>query len=95
MDDVLHAELCDFGLTTVIEFADAASGNTTTISSGESVRWCSPEVLEGSRKTLESDIWAWGCLVLEVRRYFIADNILADLLTLFKFALDNDRYTAI
>lgn len=40
---------------------------TTAINFKGSPRWCSPEALLETGKTLKSDIWSWGCLALEVR----------------------------
>ncbi|KAG8903765.1 hypothetical protein FRB99_002792 [Tulasnella sp. 403] len=55
--------LCDFGLSKSTESMTAAS---TTNNAGTSRYW-SPELFQqGNRPTLESDVWAWGCLLLEV-----------------------------
>jgi serine/threonine protein kinase len=57
-----HALLTDFGL------AKLSSGATSTgLSGAGTTRWQSPELFEGGRKTLESDIYAFGMLIVEVR----------------------------
>lgn len=57
--------LCDFGLAQVIDQA-YHSGLTTSDGFKGSVRWCSPEILEGKPRNAESDMWAWAYLVFEV-----------------------------
>ncbi|KAG9045900.1 hypothetical protein FS837_005458 [Tulasnella sp. UAMH 9824] len=42
------------------------SGLTTSCHVKGSARWCSPQVLLGYKRTLESDIWGWACLALEI-----------------------------
>lgn len=58
--------LCDFGLAKVIE--DVPSGLTTTSTPSCSVRYAAPELIvgDGSPHTLQSDVWAWGCVLLVV-----------------------------
>ncbi|KAG8899005.1 hypothetical protein FRC01_010702, partial [Tulasnella sp. 417] len=62
-----RAMLADFGLSRVLE--DAPTGLTTTESLKGTLRFYSPELIKGTdaSHSLASDIWAWGCLVLEVR----------------------------
>lgn len=47
---------------------DEPSGLTTSGSPKWTTRYASPELLmeEEARHTLESDVWAWGCLLLHV-----------------------------
>ncbi|KAG8908802.1 hypothetical protein FRB99_003040 [Tulasnella sp. 403] len=62
-----RAVLCDFGLAKAM--ADSPSGLTTTrFMNRGSTRYQSPELVMNSScvRTLESDIWAWGCLLLEI-----------------------------
>ena len=35
-----------------------------------SVRYASPEVIDGARQDLASDVWAWACLLLKARQRF-------------------------
>ena len=58
--------LADFGLSRVV--METSTGWTTSSSLG-SYRWMAPELLAGPMKpvTVESDVWAFGCLCLEVR----------------------------
>lgn len=68
MDDFGHACLTDFGLTVL------SDATTTQINSGAgSVQWMAPEILnptgfglQQSVRTSASDIYAFGCVCLEV-----------------------------
>lgn len=61
--------LCDFGLARTMD--DFPSGLTTTRFSMGTCRYASPEVaLFNKPRTLESDMWSWGCLFLTVRSNF-------------------------
>ena len=65
INDLLQVQLSDFGLS---QFSDAS---TTSFGSnqGGAVRWLAPEVLtKGLRPTYCSDIYAFGCVWLEVSR---------------------------
>lgn len=59
------AVLCDFGLSQMVQDDDC--GLTTSKGFKGSTRYLSPELVkdEGPR-TLASDVWAWGCLLLEI-----------------------------
>ncbi|KAG8984883.1 hypothetical protein FRB93_006180 [Tulasnella sp. JGI-2019a] len=58
------ALLCDFGLAKLVEAGH--SGLSTSSNFHGSVRWCSPELFHDSPRTLASDIWAYGCVVIEI-----------------------------
>ncbi|KIO16076.1 hypothetical protein M407DRAFT_233844, partial [Tulasnella calospora MUT 4182] len=62
--DHRKAQLCDFGLAIAVQ--EARTGVTTSHAFTGSIRWCSPEVMGEEEKTIESDMWSWGCLVLEM-----------------------------
>ncbi|KAG8987501.1 hypothetical protein FRB90_003316, partial [Tulasnella sp. 427] len=71
MKNVLISEtrrglLTDFGLSRTLE--DEPTGLTTSDGFKGTLRFCSPELVrdQGSKHTLSSDMWAWGCLALEV-----------------------------
>ncbi|KAG8954016.1 hypothetical protein FRC04_001000 [Tulasnella sp. 424] len=64
VNDNLRAVLCDFGLSATMEGRKAELN--TAINFKGSPRWCSPEALLETGKTLKSDIWSWGCLALEI-----------------------------
>ncbi|KAG8860323.1 hypothetical protein FRB96_003972 [Tulasnella sp. 330] len=68
VDGLGNAMLGDFGLATVLQ--DEPSRLTTDVEDGAvfkgSIRYSSPEVLDGEGKSIASDIWAWGCLLLEI-----------------------------
>ncbi|KAG8906476.1 hypothetical protein FRB99_006791 [Tulasnella sp. 403] len=58
-----RAMLCDFGLSKSEEGMTA----TSNTNDGGTTRYRCPELFQqGSRPTLESDVWAWGCLLLEI-----------------------------
>ncbi|KAG8987181.1 hypothetical protein FRB94_002101, partial [Tulasnella sp. JGI-2019a] len=61
-----RAVLCDFGLA--LAAGEVATGLTTSVGFKGSVRYCSPELVmhDESRRTVSSDIWAWGCLLVEI-----------------------------
>ncbi|KAG8992850.1 hypothetical protein FRB93_002172 [Tulasnella sp. JGI-2019a] len=59
-----QALLCDFGLAK-IEGVKKSALTTSTGFKG-SVRWCSPELFDDKPRTKASDMWAFGCLVVEV-----------------------------
>lgn len=63
--------LADFGLSKALE--EGPTGLTTSDGLKGTLRCYSPELIreQDSSHSLPSDIWAWGCLVLEVRmRWF-------------------------
>ncbi|KIO17969.1 hypothetical protein M407DRAFT_84447, partial [Tulasnella calospora MUT 4182] len=64
INDQEVALLSDFGLARAME--DKPTGLSTSHGFKGTIRYCSPEVLHGSSREPESDMWAWGCLVLEV-----------------------------
>ncbi|KAK7054529.1 hypothetical protein VNI00_003727 [Paramarasmius palmivorus] len=65
IDDDRHPRLADFGLAT---FVDSVGQSATQ--QGGTLRWMAPELLSFSgeciRRTFASDIYAFGCLVVEV-----------------------------
>lgn len=74
VDGNQRARVCDFGLSRVQKSTSGARSGYTTSTLAGSVRWMSPELVkhdqDGSSTagfTRESDVWAFGCLILEVR----------------------------
>ncbi|CAL1710290.1 unnamed protein product [Somion occarium] len=63
IDEDLHVRLADFGLAVL---ADASTSSGISTRSGGAARWCSPEVLKGEPSSLESDIYAFGCVCVEL-----------------------------
>lgn len=59
---------CDFGLAQVMDCIP--SGLTTSRTNNGTTRYLSAEVLNGETgRTLKADVWAWGCVFFEVRRW--------------------------
>lgn len=58
--------ICDFGMAKIIE--EVSTGLTTTGRSIGTVRYTSPEIVmdDDYIHTLQSDIWAWGCMAFQV-----------------------------
>ncbi|KDQ49917.1 hypothetical protein JAAARDRAFT_98440, partial [Jaapia argillacea MUCL 33604] len=67
IDEKKHARLADFGLTTIITRADSVALN---FAAGEekstNARWLAPEFLRGMPHSAAGDMYAFGCVVLEV-----------------------------
>jgi len=61
-----HAMLCDVGLAKALEGEETQDGLMTLSGFKGSVRWISPEVLNGQARSIASDVWAWGFLILEI-----------------------------
>ncbi|KIO29801.1 hypothetical protein M407DRAFT_226329 [Tulasnella calospora MUT 4182] len=59
------ARLCDFGLARLHEDSGFGRLETTTAWKG-SVRWCSPELLNGEPRAPTSDVYAWAWLAWEI-----------------------------
>ncbi len=55
---------------------DMPSGHTKSKNAMSAARYLSPELLleETSRPTLQSDVWAWGCVFVEVSRIFAIEE---------------------
>ncbi|KAG8893659.1 hypothetical protein FRB99_001829, partial [Tulasnella sp. 403] len=61
-----HAMLCDFGLAKATDGSGVETQGKST-NDGGTIRYWSPELFgDNSCPTLKSDVWAWGCLLLEV-----------------------------
>ncbi|KIO33994.1 hypothetical protein M407DRAFT_227190, partial [Tulasnella calospora MUT 4182] len=59
------ALLCDFGLARLHEDSGFGRLETSTGFKG-SIRWCSPEVINGGPRSLSSDVYSWAWLVWEI-----------------------------
>lgn len=70
-----RAVLCDFGLARLYEDSGFARLESTGAFKG-SIRWCSPELLNGEPRNASSDIYAWAWLVWEVRQSSLYVGIL-------------------
>lgn len=62
MSHDVHALLCDFGLTRF-----SGDQTSTTLKGAGTIRWQSPELLDGQPKSPESDTWAFGITISQVR----------------------------
>lgn len=66
-----RALLADFGLSRAVQ--EGPSGLTTSHGLKGTLRYYSPELLseENAKLTLQSDVWAWACLGVEVSIAFV------------------------
>jgi serine/threonine protein kinase len=70
-------QLCDFGLARLIQ-AKSGSGMTTTTAHTGTVRYLAYELVKCNNKatpTTATDMYALGCLALEVRRLPISSQL--------------------
>ena len=65
IDNEGHPRIGDFGLANMLE--DGTTGLTTTTGFQASWRWVSPELADETKRTKASDVWAFGCTLIEVR----------------------------
>ncbi|KAG8972527.1 hypothetical protein FRC05_009759 [Tulasnella sp. 425] len=67
VNEELRAVICDFGVAKALDDPESPSGLTTTDTFKGSVRYNSYELVmeDPPRKSLKSDIWAYGCVLLE------------------------------
>ena len=63
LDDFCNCKLADFGISKDAENVRSMSGAETDCGS---VYWKSPECIEGIKYGWKSDIWSFGCTVLEM-----------------------------
>ncbi|KAG8923379.1 hypothetical protein FRC02_011172 [Tulasnella sp. 418] len=62
-----RARLCDFGMSGFIDEAIRITGFTTTNAHmGGTDRFMCPELLEDEPKSTATDVWALGCLILQI-----------------------------
>lgn len=54
-----RAVFCHFGLARIFEDSGFGRLETSRGLKG-SIRWCSPELLDGAPRTLRSDVYAWA-----------------------------------
>ncbi|KAG8932401.1 hypothetical protein FRC02_001199 [Tulasnella sp. 418] len=67
VDENGSARLCDIGMSKFIDDAQHITGFTTTNANiGRTPRFLSPELLNDEPKTVKSDIWAFGCLLIQI-----------------------------
>ncbi|KAG8894956.1 Ephrin type-A receptor 7, partial [Tulasnella sp. 408] len=64
INDQGGALLSNFGLGTAI--GEKRAGLPTTVGFKDDIRYCSPEALQTSKLKTPSDMWAWGCIALEI-----------------------------
>ncbi|KAG8940662.1 hypothetical protein FRC03_005199, partial [Tulasnella sp. 419] len=62
-----RASLCDFGMSEFMDEASRITGFTTSSGgSGGTDRFMSPELLDDNVKTTATDMWAVGCLIVQI-----------------------------
>ncbi|KDQ49561.1 hypothetical protein JAAARDRAFT_143262 [Jaapia argillacea MUCL 33604] len=66
ISDEGDALLCDFGLTRCVEGIASMTRTPTGISALGHIRFAAPELFEVDRPTLQSDVFAFGCLVIQI-----------------------------
>jgi len=73
IDGCQYPVLIDFGLAIVADSQSAATGTTSRSGQGGSTRWMAPELFNPSmfkmdtyQRTPASDVYAFGCLALEI-----------------------------
>ncbi|KAG8933642.1 hypothetical protein FRC02_011465 [Tulasnella sp. 418] len=72
VDGEKRASLCDFGMSQFLDEASRIAGFTTTSDNrGGTDRYMCPELLEDMPKTTSTDMWALGCLLIQI----LADQI--------------------
>lgn len=69
LGDMLSQLICDFGMTKVLESEYATT--SPALKGRGSLRWMSPQLMDESPKTTESDIYALGMTIAEVSCYCI------------------------
>lgn len=72
VNKLARAVICDFGLAKIMD--EVPSGLTTSKGNAGTPRYAGPEAFRGKQfaRTLASDVWAWGCLFLEVSHHAAA-----------------------
>ncbi|KAG8947548.1 hypothetical protein FRC03_001009 [Tulasnella sp. 419] len=66
MSDEGDAVINDFGLSQIMEDASESMNSTSTATIGNA-RWLAPEILcEGMKRSTASDVYSFGCLLLEI-----------------------------
>lgn len=92
VNDHGEALLSDFGLAKVME--DKSAGLSTSNGFQGTIRYCSPEVLQGSPRDWTSDIWAWGCLASEMNpiRYENSCRFMTKEMIMWQIVTDNLPY---
>ena len=78
IDECGEARLCDFGLSSMIAEQSAELISVTSSVKG-TCRFMAPELFasDDARPTTRSDIWAYGCVVLEVGIHLLIPSLIA------------------
>lgn len=82
INDQGGALLSNFGLGTAI--GEKRTGLPTTVGFNDDIRYCSPEALKTDKLKTPSDIWAWGCIALEVRPVWASECLCGSRLSLYR-----------
>ncbi|KAG9027939.1 hypothetical protein FRB95_007042 [Tulasnella sp. JGI-2019a] len=68
--------LSDFGLA--VAASEGPSGFSASLGLIGSVRWCSPELMDGVPRSPASDIWAWADLLVEIMKECVPYSWITD-----------------
>lgn len=66
MDNLGHARIVDFGLTSVMKNTDSVG--STSFHDAYTTQWAAPEVLIEGAQSKEGDMFAFAMVMIEVRR---------------------------
>ena len=66
VDNIPHARIADFGITTVTKNLDSIRSETRQ--DVHTPRWSAPEVIHGQNPSKESDVYSFAMVMIEVHR---------------------------
>ena len=66
VDNIPHARIADFGITTVTKNIDSI--RTETRQDVHTPRWSAPEIIHGQNPSRESDVYSFAMVMIEVHR---------------------------
>ena len=72
VDSKQQARLADFGLSRRVDDANGENAYMSVTTRPLPMRWMAPEAIELKRYNTETDVWAYGVLVWEVRDACVA-----------------------
>ena len=66
VDNIPHARIADFGITTVTKNLDSI--RTETRQDVHTPRWSAPEIIHGQNPSKDSDVYSFAMVMIEVHR---------------------------